>query len=316
MSFLSGSLDSRITFTRASTATDLLYTATSGTYNTLATDTPRLLSAGLLIEGQRTQRLGVTDTPATQTTGSLGTGTYCYWCIGSGSVAVTAGTATITGGGSASQGVFKTFTVTGAGTVTATVTGSLSRFQLENGSFPSSYIPNAGASGTSVTRAIDLPTIPIAKFAYSSLGGTLGAKFMCGPGAAVSLGMGVMVSLHKGDFTGNNVIMLDGTNGTPQRIGFTFSSGGVFYLNNTTSGSATLSEGAVSAGIIGWNTDTAIILSSGATLTGNNSTTLPQAATQLDLGQRSGSTPMFGFLQQVDYWNTRISNPAITAYVQ
>jgi hypothetical protein len=110
---------------------------------------------GYLSEGSRVQYLGVTDTPATQTTASLGTGSYTLWVVGTGNAAVAGATATITGAGTATAGTPVTFTVTVAGTVTVTVTGSLTRFQLENGAFASSYIPNAGAAGTTVTRAAD-----------------------------------------------------------------------------------------------------------------------------------------------------------------
>jgi hypothetical protein len=171
---LMGSLDSRVSFTRASTATDLLSStaATDGAYTSYAINAPRLLTNGLLGEEQRSQFLGVTDTPATQTTGSLSTGSYTLWVIGTGSAAVTAGSATITGAGSATQGTPLTFTVTVAGTVTVTKTGTLARFQLENGAFATSYIPNAGAAGTSVTRNSDMATIATSAFNYNQNAGT------------------------------------------------------------------------------------------------------------------------------------------------
>lgn len=117
---------------------------------------------GFLAEGARTQYLGVTDAPATQTTASLGTGAYTLWMDGTGSAAVAGATATITGAGTATDGSPVTFTVTVAGTVTVTVTGSPTRFQIENGTFKSSYIPNAGAAGTTVTRNADLDSQPTA----------------------------------------------------------------------------------------------------------------------------------------------------------
>jgi hypothetical protein len=85
----------------------------------------------LLMEGQTTQHLLNSQTPATQTTGSLATGTYILWCEGTGSAAVAGNTATITGAGTATQGVPVVFEVTAAGTVDVTVTGSLTFFQLE-----------------------------------------------------------------------------------------------------------------------------------------------------------------------------------------
>lgn len=107
---------------------------------------------GLLMEPLRTNYLLNSGAPVTQTTGSLGIGTYCLWVEGTGSAAVTAGSATITGGGTASAGSPDVFEVTGAGTVDVTITGTLTKFQLEAGAEPSSFILTAGAIAS---RAID-----------------------------------------------------------------------------------------------------------------------------------------------------------------
>ena len=74
-------------------------------------------ATGLLSEGAVTQYLGVTATPATQTTASLDTGIYTLWCEGTGSCIASAGTATITGAAAAIDGFPDAFTVTVAGTV-------------------------------------------------------------------------------------------------------------------------------------------------------------------------------------------------------
>ncbi|MDD3885176.1 MAG: hypothetical protein PHW66_09655 [Gallionella sp.] len=111
---------------------------------------------GSVVEAAATQYLGVTGTPATQTTASLGTGTYTLWCEGTGSCIASAGTATITGAAAASAGAPDQFEVTVAGTVTVTVTGSLTTFNLTNTPYQTSYILNAGAAGTSTTRNKDV----------------------------------------------------------------------------------------------------------------------------------------------------------------
>lgn len=79
---------------------------------------------------------------ATQTTPSLAPGTYTIWCEGAnGSITVSAGTATISGAGTATPGSPVTFTVLTAGTVVLTVAwdnllleDNVSRFLLEDSS--------------------------------------------------------------------------------------------------------------------------------------------------------------------------------------
>ena len=70
--------------------------------------------------------------PSSQTTGTLGVGKYAVWMRSTGSVAISANTATITGAGSATEGSPLYFSVTVAGTVDVVVTGDCTVFQLTN----------------------------------------------------------------------------------------------------------------------------------------------------------------------------------------
>lgn len=114
--------------------------------------------SGQRIEGAATQQLLNSDSPATQTTGSLATGTYTCWIADgdTGSATVAANTAAITGGGAVTDGSPLTFEVTGAGTVDVTLAGAVTFFQLEGGSFPTSEIISAGAT---VTRSANNVTV-------------------------------------------------------------------------------------------------------------------------------------------------------------
>ena len=97
---------------------------------TIAAGSPLWVDDKLWQMGSWTQYLANPTAPATQTTASLPTGTYYLDIKGSGSAVVSAGTATITGAGTATQDNYVKFVVTVAGTVIVTVTGSVLFFQL------------------------------------------------------------------------------------------------------------------------------------------------------------------------------------------
>lgn len=152
------SLASCFSVARASPKTNLLPSSASGfpyltVANNIAMITPGL---GWLIEESRLNQLLNSTVPATQTTASLGTGTYTLWDNGSGSATMSSGTGTGCGTGVATNGSPVQFTITIAGTCTVTVTGSLNAFQLEAGSFGTSLIVTAAATAT---RAADAITI-------------------------------------------------------------------------------------------------------------------------------------------------------------
>jgi hypothetical protein len=125
----------------ASSVTDNTVTWTVNGYATID---------GTLLEDTATQKLLNSDAPATQTTGSLGVGSWTLSVYGTGSALASGNTAVISGSASATEGSPNTFTVSTAGTVDITVTGLLDYFQLESGGFPTSIIISAGSE---VTRA-------------------------------------------------------------------------------------------------------------------------------------------------------------------
>jgi len=167
-------LDPRITFTRASTAT---YTDVDGVLQSSAINAPRFdydpvthTPLGLMREAQRTNLVlnsavlvtqNVTVTAVAHTLSFYGTGTVTL-----------SGTATATVVGSGAYPSRKTFTFTPtAGTLTLTVTGSVTFAQLEVGAYASSYIPTAASQ---VTRAADSATMTGANFtSWYGAGGTM-----------------------------------------------------------------------------------------------------------------------------------------------
>lgn len=151
---------SLLTTARASLESSLLVTDPGGApFLSFNNNIPAIVPGrGLQVYQGATNNLLNSTAPATQTTASLAIGTYVLWCnsAAGGTATVSAGTATITGAGAASQGSPLVFSVTVAGTVTVTVAGTVSAFQLEAGSAPTPLIVTAGST---VTRAFDGITI-------------------------------------------------------------------------------------------------------------------------------------------------------------
>lgn len=180
------SLDSRITFTRASTAT---FVGSNGLIQSAAINAPRfdynpvtLAPKGLLIEEQRINLLlnslidgtslstqGVTVTAVAHTISFYGTGTITL---------TGAHAATVVGTGAYPNRQTLTFTPS-AGTLTCTVTGSVQYAQLEAGSFATSYIPTVASQ---VTRSADAASMTGTNFSswYNQTQGTFvisGSRF-------------------------------------------------------------------------------------------------------------------------------------------
>ena len=194
----------------------------AGRYSNKATSTVNHYPA-VLTEKVATQQLLNSDVPTTQTTGSLATGDYVLWQNGSGSSDLTAGTATISTTGSATDGSPLTFTVPGAGTVTVTITGGPpDEFQLEGGSIPSSFIKSAGAT---VTRPADALTsaqlITAERLALRYTGnGTArtllsdGTNILAWSGTAVTFTDGTTTLTYTGALAYGSTIALDFVAGT------------------------------------------------------------------------------------------------------
>ena len=167
-------------FTRASTAT---FVGSNGLIQSAAVNQPRFdhdtaspfACRGLLIEEQRINSVFPSETLTTQTrTVTAVPHTLSFY--GTGTVVLSGvHSATVNGTGAYPTRTTLTFTPT-AGSLTLTVTGSVTQAQLEAGSFPTSYIPTTIGP---VTRSADVCSITGGAFSgfYNQTSCTVIAKF-------------------------------------------------------------------------------------------------------------------------------------------
>lgn len=168
------SIGNLVTFSRATVGT---YVGSDGLIKTAAVNEPRFdhdpvtgESLGLLIEEERTNFFLNSDTLSTQSVTSTAVD-YTLSFYGTGTVTVSGNATGTLAGTGANERVSLVVTAT-AGTITATVAGTVENGQLEAGSFPSSYISTAGSTAT---RSPDLTTIEGANFSswYNQSEGTI-----------------------------------------------------------------------------------------------------------------------------------------------
>jgi hypothetical protein len=165
-----------ITFTRNSGAT---FFDANGVLQTAANGVPRFdhdpangNSLGLLVESNRTNLLLNSAALATQTV-TVTAAEHTLSFYGTGEVVLSgAHSATLTGSGAFPTRATLTFTPS-AGSLTATVTGTVEYAQLEVGPFATSYIPTTGASAT---RAAESANVTSISSFYNQIEGTLFAE--------------------------------------------------------------------------------------------------------------------------------------------
>lgn len=178
LNFLSGSLDSRVAFSRASTATVI---DSSGAIQTSAIDSPRfdfdpvtLTRRGLLIEETRTNLFTnslINAAPLLTQNVTVSAVPHTLSFYGSGTITLSgASVATVVGTGAYPNRRTITFTPI-AGVLICTVVGAVQFAQLEVGSFATSFIPTGAAA---VTRNADIVTMTGANFSswYNQSEGT------------------------------------------------------------------------------------------------------------------------------------------------
>ena len=304
-------LDSRVTFTRASTAT---YVGSDGLIKTATTNEARFdhnpttgESLGLLVEEARTNLLLNSATLSTQSvTVAAAANTLSFY--GTGTVTLTGvSTAGPLVGTGANNRVSLTFTPT-VGVLVVTVSGSVTNAQLEAGAFATSYIPTTSAT---VTRAADVASITGSAFTsfYNQTQGTVFQSF-----APFSFGGSAtnQTSVAFTDGTSSNLIGLTGGGGASTRehlfmrvrasasdvVGTAFSPL-ILNLPDNTLANCSFAFAADNYGG-SCNGGTPVQVSSGALPSGINTMSI-----------MSGFSALNGHVRRLTYWPARLANPTL-----
>lgn len=259
---------------------------------------------GLLIEEARTNLLLNSDTLSTQNITTTAQA-YTLSFYGTGTVTLSG---TSTAGPLVGTGVFPnraslTFTPT-AGTLTLTVSGTVSNAQLEAGGFRTSYIFTAGAS---VTRSADVATMVGNNFSnwYNQTTGTLAVAFDASANSTatyVSASNGTITqnSLHIDNDTGNMRAVYYSGGTAVATIGLT-AIGTVGAVNRIATAYAVNDFAASRNGVLGTS------ITSGA---------LPVSLTQLNIGVDDRLTAQYytsNHIKSISYYNTRLTNAQLQA---
>lgn len=304
MDFVNGryfgdTLANLLSITRASNATDLLPSSASGyAYNTFSSNVLAISPTfGLLVFEARTNQLLNSTAPVTQTTGALAATAQTLWVNGSGSAAMSNGTATGCTG-TATNGTPDTFTPT-AGTCVVTVTGSLNAFQLEAGAFGTSFIVTAGATAT---RAAD--NIGITGAAKTLLQAPPSAAVVVTNAAQASVaGQGRVLS-----FNGNVATLLINSNTI------------VGSFNGGATVTATLGSGSYSAGRVksgnAWTTGAQALVANNGVVT-DSANGFPAGQPSFFLGSQGGSANFAsGIYERMTLWSSNLPDATLKALTQ
>jgi hypothetical protein len=177
----------------------------------------------------------------------------------------------------------------------AAVTGSATfRYpQIEAGSFPTSYIPT---SGTTVTRAADIASIPTSAFGYNQLQGTIVVE-ASPPATNVNLGV---ASLDNGTNNERIQVFAESTGDVRAQL----VDGGVLQAAIDT-GTTQANQFFKSAAGVKENNSAHSV--NGGSVVADTSCTIPTVST-LRLGSLVGANYLSGHIKSIQYYPRRLSN--------
>jgi hypothetical protein len=294
-----------ITFTRASAGT---YVGSDGLIKTATTNEARFdhdpttgESLGLLVEELRSNLLLNSGTLATQdVTVTAVPHTLSFY--GSGTVTLSGThTATVVGTGAYPARTTLTFTPT-AGTLTVTVSGTVEYANLEEGSFPTSYIPT---TTTTVTRAADMASITGANFS-SWIDLNDGTFFSDSEVIASNVQTQVAWSLTGGTYLTSLRQPQSASNKFRAQIGnvFTPSPGTGNLLSDGTTKACVAYSGTAGRLQVGSSSDDATAVG-------------VLDPTQFNVGSLGGASAILnGTIRRLTYWPTRLPNDTLETITQ
>ena len=301
LNLLAPTLDPRITFSRTTTKS---YIASDGTRQIAAANVwPRefdpvtLAPLGRSVWEARTNLFLNSDAPVTQSV-TVDAFKHTLSFEGTGTITLSgAATGSLVGGGAGPAGRRSLTVTTTAGSLTATVSGSVQAVQIEKGHNASPYI---ATGGTAVVRDSDSATIEaLASIGYSTSGGTWYAEGV-GPnftGVNISNGSAryPRVIAHQNAST---PISFDASSGFLNW--FDLGSGGLLTANATTEGAVYKAASAYDGA------SRYTVLNGGAVASAAG---VPAAPSNIRIGAENGTKNFLNtHLRRIRYFPTRLSN--------
>jgi len=263
-----------------------------------------LAPLGLLIEEARTNLLLNSQTLSTQNiTTTAQAYTLSFYGTGTVTLSGTSTAGPLVGTGVFPNRVSLTFTPT-AGTLTLTVSGTVSNAQLEAGGFRTSYIFTAGAS---VTRSADVATMVGNNFTnwYNQTTGTFAAAFDASANTNATY-----MSASNGSIVQNSV-HIDNDSGNMRAV---------YYSGSAEQ--AALGLGAISTAGAANKISTAYAVNdfaasrNGGAVVTDSAGALPVSLTQLNIGTDDRLSAIYytsGHIKSISYYNTRLTNAQLQA---
>lgn len=302
LDFLNGVLPPMFTFTGPAGRT---YIDAAGVRKTAGANIPRFdynpadgTALGLLMEQTRIQYVDSPSDPVTQTI-TLPTGTFNLQVEGTGSVTAAALTAVGSNFGVASSGSPRVLTITTGGTVTLTITGSLTLMNVINIGYTTSYI------GSATTLTGETCDAALGSW-YNHAEGTWVVK------ARAPAGNSGFSRALQVDNNGSRYIAVQ-RNGSSDLRFMIANNAGSIVANTLNSG---WDNGTVASMACGYKTDSAIVSLKGGAVQTDSSVELPTALTTLRLLRSNAANYLNGHLQKVDYFPRLLSQAEIIAWAR